>query len=104
MLFYALLSSGFPGYPDKAREILEKIEKEHIKLIEIPLRRIALEKRTKQLDTVDKLYEKYLNQWKDEELAKNYFDLAIKYARYSALVSFFFLFFFNIYTYNNNLI
>ncbi|KAI5741180.1 hypothetical protein M8J76_011212 [Diaphorina citri] len=74
------------GYPDKAREILEKIEKEHIKLIEIPLRRIALEKRTKQLDTVDKLYEKYLNQWKDEELAKNYFDLAIKYARYSALV------------------
>ncbi|KAI5746749.1 hypothetical protein M8J77_007110 [Diaphorina citri] len=74
------------GYPDKAREILEKIEKEHIKLIEIPLRRIALEKRTKQPDTVNKLYEKYLNQWKDEELAKNYFDLAIKYARYSALV------------------
>ncbi|XP_026677145.1 pre-mRNA-processing factor 39 [Diaphorina citri] len=73
------------GYPDKAREILEKIEKEHIKLIEIPLRRIALEKRTKQPDTVDKLYEKYLNQWKDEELARNYFDLAIKYARYSAL-------------------
>lgn len=84
--FLFILSST--GNPKKAEEILEKIESAHPKLIEIPLRRIALSKRQNNKDEVFKLYEKYLNEWKsNSEQHRHYFDGVVKYARYCSLVS-----------------
>lgn len=71
------------GYIDNAREILENCEQKHPHLMSVLLRRINLERRCGNVQSVHSLYKSCIAKAKN---ANSRVELAIKYARYLRLV------------------